>query len=132
MLVERQEQGKPFVASHAELRKERVLDMINAAKEKWDTILILIVLLGGLVGIINPRFESLETSLNSKVDEVRTELIAKIDAVETKLISRVDAVETKFDNRFSSLAEMMIVAHINGEVTREELMAIWERVAEEN
>ena len=95
--------------------------MINAAKDKWDTILILIVLLGGLIGIINPRFDSLETSLNSKVDEVKIELIA-----------RVDSVETKFDNKFNRLAEMMIVAHINGEATEEELMAIWERVAEEN
>jgi len=95
--------------------------MISAAKEKWDTILILVVLLGGLVGFINPRFDSLETSLNTKVNEVKTELVAQ-----------VDAVEVKFDNKFNSLAEMMIVAHINGEVTREELLAIWERVAEEN
>ena len=121
MLVERQDQGKPFIATHAELRRERVLDMINAVKEKWDTILILIVLLGGLVAVINPRFDSLETSLNSKVDEVKTELIAK-----------VEAVETKFNYKFNNLAEMMIVAHINGEATREELLAIWERVVEED
>lgn len=106
--------------------------MISAVKEKWDTILILVVLLGGLVGIINPRFNSLETNLNTKIDQVTTELTARIDAVETKLTARIDAVEAKFDNKFNSLAEMMIVAHINGEATREELVAIWERVAEDN
>ncbi|MCY3781741.1 MAG: hypothetical protein OXG78_15610 [Chloroflexi bacterium] len=141
--MERQEQGKPDAVSNAELRKDTVLVMLNAVKEKWDTILILVVLLGGLVGIINPRFDSLEanlntkiaaveTNLNARIDAVETNLNARIDAVETNLNARIDAVETKFDNRFTSLAEMMIVAHTNGEATREELLAIWQRVAEDN
>ncbi len=90
--------------------------MINAAKEKWDTILILVVLLGGLIGIINPRSDAIENRLG------RLENAAS--ANEKAIVQ----IENKFDN----LADMMIVAHTNGEVTEEELRAIWERVAEGN
>ncbi|MCY4537906.1 MAG: hypothetical protein OXE52_06710 [Chloroflexi bacterium] len=121
MLIERHEQGKPHIASYAELRRERLLTVLNAVKEKWDTILILVVLLGGLVGIINPRFEALEANLG-----------AKINVLDVSLSAKIDAVDAKFDNKFDKLAEMMIIAHTNGEATREELIAIWERLAAEN
>ncbi len=116
MIVARQEQGKPFIGSYAELRRERLLVMINAAKEKWDTILILVVLLGGLIGIINPRSDAIENRLG------RLE----------KAASDNDKAIVQIENKFDNLADMMIVAHTNGEVTEEELRAIWERVVEGN
>ncbi len=97
--------------------------MINAVKEKWDTILILVTIVGTVLGMlhfaINPRLDALESSFTSK-----------IESVEASLTSKIESVEAKFDNKFSSLANMMIVAHTNGEATREELIAIWERVGE--
>ena len=101
-------------------------------KEKWDSILILIVLLSTLLGIINPRFDSLESrfdSLESRFDSLDAKVDANTIAI-TELDGKIDAVETKFDNKFNNLAEMMIVAHTNGNVTEEELVAIWERVVE--
>lgn len=99
--------------------------LMEQIKEKWDSILILIVLLSTLLGIINPRFDSLENRFDT--------LEAKVDAntiAITKLDGKIDAAETKFDNKFNNLAEMMTVAHTNGNVTEEELVAIWERVVE--
>ena len=121
--------------------------LMEQIKEKWDSILILVVLLSTLLGIINPRFDAIErrfdtleakvdantiaiTGLDGKINAVETSLTSKIDAVEANLNSRIDAVETKFDNKFNGLAEMMIVAHTNGDVTEAELVAIWERVIE--
>lgn len=108
-------------------------------KEKWDSILILIVLLSTLLGILNPRFDALENrfdTLESRFDTLEAKfdtLEAKVDAntiAITQLDGKIDAVETKFDNKFKNLADMMIVAHTNGNVTEEELAAIWERVIE--
>lgn len=90
--------------------------MINAAKEKWDTILILVLLLAGLIGIINPRYDAIENRLGRLEDA----------------ISANEKAIVQIDNKFDNLADMMIVAHTNGEITEEELRAIWERVAEAN
>ena len=116
MIVARQDQGKPLISSYAELRRERLLVMINAAKEKWDTILILVLLLAGLIGIINPRFDAIENRLGRLEDAV----------------SANEKAIVQIDNKFDNLADMMIVAHTNGEITEEELRAIWVRVAEAN
>lgn len=94
-------------------------------KEKWDSILILVVLLGTLLGIINPRFDA----LGSRFDTLEAKVDANTIAI-TQLDGKIDAVETKFDNKFKNLADMMIVAHTNGDVTEAELVAIWERVIE--
>ena len=99
--------------------------LMEQIKEKWDSILILIVLLSTLLGIINPRFDVLE----SRFDTLEAKLYANTIAI-TELDGKIDAVETKFDNKFNNLADMMIVAHTNGNVTEEELAAIWERVIE--
>lgn len=116
-------------------------------KEKWDSILILVVLLGTLLGIINPRFDAIEsrfnsleakvdantvaiTELNGKIDALELKFDNKIDALELKFDNKIDAVESKFDNKFNNLANMMIVAHTNGDVTEAELVSIWERVIE--
>ena len=108
--------------------------MINAVKEKWDTILILVTIVGTVLGMlhfaINPRLDALEASFGTKIESVESSLTSKIDSVESSLTAKINSVEAKFDNKFSSLANMMIVAHTNGEATREELIAIWERVGE--
>lgn len=114
---------------------------VETVKSKWETILILITIVGSLVLLVNPRFDSLDgrmdtledrmDSLEAKVDEntvAITNLDSKIDAVEANLNSKIDTVEAKFDNRFENLANMMIVAHTNGNVTEAELVEIWERV----
>ena len=104
------------------IRRSLLMEQI---KEKWDSILILVVLLGTLLGILNPRFDALESRFDT--------LEAKVDAntiVITELDGKIDAVEAKFDNKFNNLANMMIVAHTNGNVTEAELVAIWERVIE--
>lgn len=98
---------------------------VEQIKEKWDSILILIVLLGALLGIINPRFDTLEARFDS--------LEAKVDAntiAITELNGKINALDTKLDNKFNNLADMMIVAYTNGNVTEEALIAIWERVIE--
>ncbi len=143
--------------------------MINAAKEKWDTVLILIVILGTLLGIINPRFDALETSLNARFDSLETRfesletrvgaletqigaldarvdsldarvgaveaqigaLDARVNALDAKVESGFHSLETKIDNKFDNLASMMVIAHIDGEATEEELLAIWQQVGSE-
>ncbi len=108
-------------------------------KEKWDSILILVVLLSTLLGIINPRFDAIDSrfdAIDSRFDAMDSRfdaLEAKVDANSlaiTALDGKIDALDTKFDNKFNNLANMMIVAHTNGDVTAEELVAIWERVVE--
>ena len=101
-------------------------------KEKWDSILILVVFLSTLLGIINPRFDAMERrfdSMESRFDTLEAKVDANTIAI-AELESRIDAVETKFDNKFNNLANMMIVAHTNGDVTEAELVAIWQRVIE--
>lgn len=99
---------------------------METVKSKWETILILITIVGSVILLVNPRFHSLEDrmdSLEAKVDE-HTAAITKLD-------SKIDAVEAKFGNQFDNLADMMIVAHTNGNVTEAELVEIWARVNEE-
>lgn len=109
-------------ASDVPAQGTRLMEQI---KEKWDSILILVVLLSTLLGIINPRFDAMERrfdALEAKVD-ANTIAIAELE-------SKIDAVDTRFDNKFNNLANMMIVAHTNGDVTEAELVAIWQRVIE--
>ncbi len=106
--------------------------LIEQIKEKWDSILILVVLLSTLLGIINPRFDAMERrfdSMESRFDTLEAKVDANTIAI-AELDSKIDAVDTKFDNKFNNLANMMIVAHTNGDVTEAELVAIWQRVIE--
>ena len=106
--------------------------LMEQIKEKWDSILILVVLLGTLLGILNPRFDALESRfdvMESRFDTLEAKVDANTIAI-TELDGKIDAVEAKFNNKFNNLANMMIVAHTNGNVTEAELVAIWERVIE--
>lgn len=105
---------------------------MNTLKEKWDTILILIVLLGALFGLINPRFDAKFSSFEAKIDNRFSALEAKYDnrfsALEAKIDSSYSALETKIDNKFDNLSSMMIIAHIDSDATEEELLATWQQV----
>ncbi len=138
-MISRKEQGNPFHAPYQELRHIQLATIMNTLKEKWDTILILIVLLGALFGIINPRFDAIITSFDAKfsslearIDNRYSALEARIDssysALEAKIDSSYSALETKIDNKFDNLSSMMIIAHIDGDATEEELLAIWQQV----
>ncbi len=138
-MISRKEQGNPIHAPYQELRHIQLAAIVNTLKEKWDTILILIVLLGALFGLINPRFDAIIASFDAKFSSFEAKndnrfsaLEAKIDnnysALEAKIDNNYSALETKIDNKFDNLSSMMIIAHIDGDATEEELLAIWQQV----
>ena len=116
--------------------------MDKAQNIGWAQTLTIIGVLGALIiGVLSfshsglesrltGKIDGVETRLTARIDSVETRLTARIDSVETSLTARIDSVETKFDNKFNNLADMMIVAHTNGNVTEAELVEIWGRVKE--
>ena len=101
----------------------------------WGPIIVLFIWLNGQFTGIQGQLTSLsseiaqvDTSLTARIDAVKSSLTSRIDSVESSLTARIDAVETKFDNKFDNLADMMIVAHTNGNVTEAELVEIWGRI----
>lgn len=101
-------------------------NFMETVKSKWETILILITIVGSVMLLVNPRFDSLDDRIDSLEDKLDENTIAI-----TELGSNIKAVEVKFGNQFDNLADMMIVAHTNGDVTEAELVEIWARVNEE-
>ena len=69
--------------------------------------------------------------LSNKID-ANTTAMHGVELSINDLTNKIDGVETTFDNKLNHLAEMMILAHTNGNVTEAELVAIWESVAGES
>ncbi len=91
---------------------------METVKSKWETILILLTIVGSVVVFINPRFDSLE----AKIDANRAAIAANTSAITANASSI-----SRLDNKFNNLADMMIIAHTNGNVSEAKLVAIWER-----
>lgn len=99
---------------------------MESLKSKWETILILITIVGSVVLFVNPRLLSLEGGMDNLEANVDDNAVAI-----SELGGNIDVVEAKFGNKFENLANMMIVAHTNGNVTEAELVEIWERLNNE-
>ena len=92
------------------------------SKNPWaHTILIVLGLVIAVFGFINPRFDDVNDridSLDSSLNSLEAEVIANTAAIAH--------VASELDN----IADMIIVAHTNGEVvvTESELRAIADRI----
>lgn len=100
--------------------------IMETVRSKWETILILLTIVGSVFLLVSPRFDSLE----GRLDSLETKVGENTEAI-TKLDSKIGAVEAKLGNQFDNLADMMIVAHTDGNLTEAELVEIWRRVEEE-
>ena len=79
------------------------------------TFLILLGLVVAVFGFINPRFDDVNDSIDS--------LDSSLNSLEAEVIANTAAIAL-VDSKLDNIADMIIVAHMNGEVTESELRAI--------
>ena len=79
------------------------------------TILIVLGLAVAVSGFINPRFDD----VNARIDS----LDSSLNSLEAEVIANTAAI-AHVDSKLDNIADMIIVAHTNGEVTESELRAI--------
>ena len=78
------------------------------------TILIVLGLVVAVFGFINPRFDD----VNARIDS----LDSSLNSLEAEVIANTAAI-AHVDSKLDNIADMIIVAHTNGEVTESELRA---------
>ena len=72
---------------------------------------------------LTAQIQELDTRLTAQIQELDTRLTAQMQESDAKLAAQIQAL----DNKITAIGDMTLIAFTDGEISSEELAAIWER-----
>ena len=82
------------------------------------------------------QIQALDTRLTGQIQALDTRLTGQIQALDTRLTRQIQALDTRLtrqiqalDNKINAIGDMTVIAFTDGEISSDELVAIWERTS---
>ncbi len=72
---------------------------------------------------LTAQINELDSRLTAQINELDSRLTAQINELDSRLTARIDAVDAKI----VAIGDMTVIAFTDGEITGDELAAIWKR-----
>jgi len=105
---------------------------ISVKKALQDNLTLFVQLIGLGVALWGPLIVIMIwmsgnfTDIRSDISDLDSKLTGQIQELDTRLTGQIQAL----DNKINAIGDMTVIAFTDGEISSDELVAVWERASE--
>lgn len=99
------------------------VQLIGLGVALWGPLIVIMIWMSGNFTDIRSDISDLDSKLTGQIQALDTRLTGQIQALDTRLSSQIQAL----DNKINAIGDMTVIAFTDGEISSDELVAIWER-----
>lgn len=101
------------------------VQLIGLGVALWGPLIVIMIWMSGNFTDIRSDISNLDSKLTGQIRELDTRLTGQIQALDTRLTGQIQAL----DNKINAIGDMTVIAFTDGEISSDELVAIWERTS---
>lgn len=101
------------------------VQLIGLGVALWGPLIVIMIWMSGNFTDIRSDISNLDSKLTGQIQELDTRLTGQIQALDTRLTGQIQAL----DNKINAIGDMTVIAFTDGEISSDELVAIWERAS---
>ncbi len=123
------------------------VQLIGLGVALWGPLIVIMIWMSGNFTDIRSDISNLDSKLTGQIQELDTRLTGQIQALDTRLTGQIQALDTRLtgqiqaldtrltgqiqtlDNKINAIGDMTVIAFTDGEISSDELVAIWERTS---
>lgn len=90
------------------------VQLIGLGVARWGPLIVIMIWMSGNFTDIRSDIANLDSKLTGQIQELDTRLTGQIQAL---------------DNKINAIGDMTVIAFTDGEISSDELVAIWERAS---
>ena len=129
-----QETGPASVSAAKALQANMTLfiQLIGLGVALWGPLIVIMIWMSGNFADIRADLVDMEKRLTAQIQELDDRLSARIQELDDRLSARIQELDDRIDsvdNKLVAIGDMTVIAFTDGEITGDELAAIWERAS---
>ena len=101
------------------------VQLIGLGVALWGPLIVIMIWMSGNFTDIRSDISNLDSKLTGQIQELDTRLTGQIQELDTRLSNQIQAL----DNKINAIGDMTVIAFTDGEISSDELVAIWERAS---
>ena len=123
------------------------VQLIGLGVALWGPLIVIMIWMSGNFTDIRSDISNLDSKLTGQIQELDTRLTGQIQALDTRLTGQIQALDARLtgqiqaldarltgqiqalDNKINAIGDMTVIAFTDGEISSDELVAIWERAS---
>ncbi len=141
-----QETGPASVSAAKALQANMTLfiQLIGLGVALWGPLIVIMIWMSGNFADIRADLVDMEKRLTAQIQELDDRLSARIQELDDRLSARIQELDDRLsariqelddridsvDNKLVAIGDMTVIAFTDGEITGDELAAIWERASD--
>ncbi|MDE2747469.1 MAG: hypothetical protein OXI34_00755 [Chloroflexota bacterium] len=112
------------------------VQLIGLGVALWGPLIVIMIWMSGNFTDIRSDISNLDSKLTGQIQELDTRLTGQIQELDTRLTGQIQALDTRLtgqiralDNKINAIGDMTVIAFTDGEISSDELVAIWDRAS---
>ncbi|MCY3832439.1 MAG: hypothetical protein OXG85_05445 [Chloroflexi bacterium] len=123
------------------------VQLIGLGVALWGPLIVIMIWMSGNFADIRSDIFALDSKLTGQIQALDSRLTAQIQALDSRLTAQIQALDSRLtgqiqaldsrltgqiqavDNKINAIGDMTVIAFTDGEISSEELVAIWERAS---
>ncbi|MDE2636041.1 MAG: hypothetical protein OXI30_06720 [Chloroflexota bacterium] len=101
------------------------VQLIGLGVALWGPLIVIMIWMSGNFTDIRSDISNLDSKLTRQIQELDTRLTGQIQELDTRLTGQIQAL----DNKINAIGNMTVIAFTDGEISSDELVAVWERAS---
>ncbi len=101
------------------------VQLIGLGVALWGPLIVIMIWMSGNFTDIRSDISDLDSKLTGQIQELDTRLTGQIQELDTRLSNQIQAL----DNKINAIGDMTVIAFTDGEISSDELVAVWERAS---
>ncbi len=112
------------------------VQLIGLGVALWGPLIVIMIWMSGNFTDIRSDISNLDSKLTRQIQELDTRLTGQIQELDTRLTGQIQELDTRLtghiqalDNKINAIGNMTVIAFTDGEISSDELVAVWERAS---
>jgi len=112
------------------------VQLIGLGVALWGPLIVIMIWMSGNFTDIRSDISDLDSKLTGQIQELDTRLTGQIQELDTRLTGQIQELDTRLsnliqalDNKINAIGDMTVIAFTDGEISSDELVAVWERAS---
>jgi len=101
------------------------VQLIGLGVALWGPLIVIMIWMSGNFTDIRSDISDLDSKLTGQIQELDIRLTGQIQELDTRLSNLIQAL----DNKINAIGDMTVIAFTDGEISSDELVAVWERAS---
>lgn len=116
------------------------IQLIGLGVALWAPLIAIMIWMSGNfaemradIAAISVEIAKLESRISTQIQELDDRLSARIQELDDRLSARIQELDDRIDsvdNKLVAIGDMTVIAYTDGEITGDELAAVWARANE--